>query len=142
METFIFPLHILSLIFVAWNIVLADHMGFEWIRGKISMLNKEKVSKYHIRTWIGLICMILTGSLLFWGERSYFLERIQFLIKMAFVIILICNGVVIGYLQKIAVTKKWNDLTLRQKLPLLISGAISTTAWIGAFIAAFFISGS
>ena len=86
--------------------------------------------------------MITTGLLLFWPGRSYLLERVQFFVKMAFVTTLICNGFIIGNLQKIAITHAWGDLKVSQKLPLLISGSVSTLAWLGAFTGAFYINGN
>lgn len=133
------PLHLGVLLFVAWNTFRADHLGFDWIRGKKPMLNENEVHKYHTRVWIGLAGMIATGFLMFWPMREYLLERPQFLAKISFVLALIINGFVIGRLQKVSTTRKFTDLTLKEKLPLFISGAVSTISWISAAILAFFI---
>lgn len=140
MEDFFLPLHLLSLLFVAWNVFHADHMGFDWIRGKVSVLNESVVKKYHTRTWIGLGLMIITGFILFWPMHEYLLGRTQFSIKMAFVVTLICNGFVINHLMKRATTHTFKELSFSEKLPLFISGAVSTIAWLGAAITAFFIN--
>ena len=139
METFILPLHLLSLAFVAWNVIHADHLGFSWIQGKESILDEKVVQKYHKGSWIGLGLMIVTGALLFWPLKEYLLTRPQFYIKMAFVVTLIINGLVIGTLQKTATTRRFDDLSSHEKLPLFISGAVSTLAWLGAAGMAFFL---
>lgn len=133
------PLHLLTLTFVAWNIIRADHVAFTWVRGKIDTLNKDTVRFYHRNVWIGLIGMILTGLLMFWPMREYLLSRPQFYLKMAFVFTLLVNGFVIGRLQEVATKKRFKELTTKEKLPLFISGAVSSIAWIGAGVAALFL---
>ncbi len=139
LSTIVLPLHLATLAFLAWTIFHADHLAFSWIRGKVNMLRKEDLQKYHKRTWLGLVGMIVTGFILFWPLREYLLTRPQFYAKMAFVITLIINGFVIGHLQDVA-TKKWfKQLTLKEKLPLFISGAVSTLAWLGAAAGGFYL---
>ncbi len=139
MEQLLLPLHLLSLLFVAWNILHADHMGFNWIRGKVQTLDASKVRKYHRGSWIGLSLMISTGLFLFYPLRELLVTRPQFYIKMAFVITLICNGFVIGKLQHIALEKPFASLSNSQKIPLFICGAVSTLSWLGAATMAFFL---
>lgn len=135
----VLPLHLMSLAFVAWNVVLADHMGFNWIRGKEQTLEEQKVRKYHIRTWIGLFLMIATGFTLFWPAREYLLTRTEFYVKMGFVVALFLNSFAIGRLSKISTEKTFASLSTKEKIPLIISGAISTISWIGAGIMALFL---
>ena len=135
----ILPLHLFILALTAWNIVLADHMAFSWIRGKVNMLRKEETMKYHKRMWIGLIGMIITGVMMFWPMREFLLTRPQFYVKMLFVLGLVANGFVIGKLQHVA-TKQWyKELTLKEKVPLFISGAVSTLCWLGAAVGGFYL---
>lgn len=133
------PLHLLTLAFVGYNIIRADHLGFAWISGKVSVMNEKEVRKYHIRVWAGLLGMIATGFLMFLPMREYLLSRPQFYIKMAFVLTLVVNGFIIGHLQNLATTKRYKELTTREKLPLFISGAVSTIGWLGAATMAFFL---
>mgnify|MGYP003475676622 FL=1 len=126
------PLHLLSLLYVAWNIIRADHIGLSWMRGVTPTLDEKKVSKYHKHVWIGLGLMIFTGFLLFMPMREYLLTKPQFYVKMAFVVTLICNGFVIGKLYKTATTRTYNSLTTKEKAPLFISAAISIVCWLGA----------
>jgi hypothetical protein len=140
MEKILLPLHLLTLLFITWNVFYADHMGFNWIRGKVLKLDKLTVQKYHYRVWAGLIAMIVTGFFLFWPTHEYFLGRPQFFLKMAFVLTLICNSFAVGYLQEKATTHSFKELSFSEKIPLFISGGLSTISWVGAAITAFFIS--
>lgn len=135
----VLPLHLLVLAYVAWTVYRADHMGFDWIRGKIRVLDEARVEKLHLHTWLGLTGMIVTGLLLFWPARDYLLARPQFYVKMVFVGALIINGLVIGNLQKVALRRSYAELSTREKLPLMISGAVSTLSWLGASALAFFL---
>lgn len=132
-------LHFAVLAFVAWTVFQADHLGFDWIRGKTRTLDGSKVSKLHRATWIGLAGMIMTGLLLFWPMREFLLTQPPFYVKMAFVAALLINGAVIGRLQKVATSKAYSELTAKEKLPLIISGAVSTVSWTGAAVVAFFL---
>lgn len=135
----VLPLHLLVLLYSAWNIFHADHLGFKWITGNVNVLEEKDIRKYHIRVWIGLVGMIVTGFILFWPMREFLLGRWQFLLKMSFVLALVANGVAIGFIQNVA-TKRWyKELTWRERMPLLISGAVSTAGWVGAAIMGFFI---
>lgn len=107
--------------------------------GKTGTLEESKVMKYHHRILAGLILMIITGTLLFWPAKDYLLTRPQFWVKMAFVLGLIINSFVIGSLSKIALTRTFASLSTKEKLPMLISGSVSTLCWLGAFVGAFFL---
>jgi hypothetical protein len=139
MEKILLPLHFAVLGFTAWNVIMADHMGFNWIRGKVTTLNAETVKKYHYRVWTGLGLMILTGFFLFWPLREFLLSRTQFYVKMSFVATLVINSFIIGYLQETAIKKSYASLRLSEKLPLFISGAVSTVCWILTIIAGFYL---
>ena len=133
------PLHLISLAFVLWNVLRADHAGFLWVRGIKKILDESMVRKYHRGTWIGLCCMIFTGLFLFYPMREFLLERPQFYIKMFFVVILILNGFAIGKLSNIATQKSFSSLSTKEKLPLVISGLLSTIAWLMVIASAFYL---
>lgn len=132
MSEILLPLHILSLLFIAWNVLHADHMGLNWIRGKVSKLDKDIIEKYHYRTWAGLLMMIITGLALFWPMKDFLLTLPQFYIKMAFVFTIFCNSFAIGILSKTSTTKEYSSLSMKEKIPLMISGAVSVISWLGA----------
>jgi hypothetical protein len=133
------PVHLLILVFVAWTVVHADHMGFAWVRGKVRTLDERKVARLHRHTWYGLIGMIITGVLMFIPLHTFLLARPQFYAKMAFVFALNINGFAIGRLQKVAFVKSFKELSTREKLPLMISGAVSTLCWLGAAAGGFYL---
>jgi hypothetical protein len=133
------PVHLAILAFVAWTVVHADHMAFSWIRGKVAHLDEAKVKRLHRHTWYGLLGMIVTGILMFIPLREFLLTRPQFYAKMAFVLGLVINGFVIGRLQKVAFNKTFKELTAREKIPLFISGAVSTLCWVFAAIGGFYL---
>ncbi len=135
----VLPIHLFTLGFIAWTVLCADHMAFEWMRGKTQVLDEAKVRRLHKHTWIGLCAMIATGLLMFWPIHEYLLTRPQFYAKMAFVVTLITNGFVIGHLQKVALAKSFKELTFREKLSLIISGLVSTLAWLGAAAGGFYL---
>lgn len=135
----VFPFHIASLLFVGWNVLLADHLGFTWITGKAAMLEASTVRKYHVRVSIGLGLMITTGLLLFWPAREYLLSRTQFYVKMGFVVALILNSFVINKYSLIPTTRSYASLSFSEKLPMLISGGVSTLCWFGAILGGFFL---
>lgn len=139
MPEIILPLHIAVLVFVAWQVLRADHLGLDWVRGNLRTLDAVTVAKYHRNTWIGLGGMITTGFLLFWPMREYLLTQPQFYVKMGLVALLVTNGLAIGKLQKVATSRAYRELSFKEKLPLIISGAVSTLGWVGAATIAFFL---
>ncbi len=139
LHTAVLPFHILILVYVAWTVLHADHMAFSWIRGKVNTLDEKKVNRLHRHTWYGLVGMIVTGVLMFIPLHEFLLTRPQFYVKMAFVLALVINGFVIGHLQKVAFNKSFKELTAREKIPLFISGAVSTLCWLGAAAGGFYL---
>lgn len=106
---------------------------------RIKTLEVSEAKKYYYRISTLLGLMIITGFSLFWPLREFLLTRPQFYLKMSFVIALIINSIVISYLQKIATTRSFASLTLKEKLPLFISGAFSTVCWILTATAGFYL---
>lgn len=131
--------HIISLVFSGCVILAADHDAFLWFRGKKETLNPSRVELFHILTWIGLAALIITGFFLFYPSRNFLIKSPIFILKMAFVAILIGNGFVIGSLSHVAKKRSFLSLQRGEKVALFISGALSTISWIGATITAFFI---
>ncbi len=136
---FIVPLHIAALIFSVIGIFLADHQAFNWFSGKTPTLDKKILLKYHHTVLLGLSLMIITGATLFWPMREYLLQNFVFGVKMFFVAVLIVNSFFIGRLMNVAVEKPYSMLSRRERLPLMLSGIVSTIGWLGAFISANFL---
>lgn len=132
--------HLFSLGLSVCGIILADHTGFTWIRGKVDIVRPKTLHLLHWAVGIGLGLMIGSGSVLFWLEHAYLLGTIAFYIKMAFVVALLLNSFFIERLMHTATIQPFNSLTASKKIHFYISGAISTFCWFGAFVSAFFLS--
>lgn len=139
LETVLLPVHVGILLFIFWNIFKADHSAFSWIRGKVNTLNAVKMKKLHDNVFYGLIGMTITGIGLYLPLQEKLSASPAFKIKMAFVAVLFINSFVIYKLMPTASEKKYSELSTKEKLPLLISGVVSTLSWIGALIAVMFL---
>lgn len=138
-QEIVLALHLLTLGFLALTIYQADRLGLDWIRRKELILSSEEIRRLHKRMWLGLAVMITTGFIMFWPMREYLLTRPQFYAKMTFVLSLVINGFVIGHLHKVASERPYENLTPRERVPLFISGILSTVSWVGAALLAFFL---
>lgn len=137
-------IHISILLVTAYFIIRADHAAFQWIRGSVQTLDMQRMARYHIAVALGLLGMIITGSLMVNAGASrfgieVFTSNPAFLIKMFFVSVLVINAFVISFLMKGVRGVAYSALTTKQKIPLMISGAVSTIAWLGALSMAFFL---
>lgn len=138
-ENILLPVHVGILLFIFWNIFKADHSAFSWMRGKLAILDANKMMKFHHNIFYGLIGMTITGIGLYIPLREKLSASPAFKFKMAFVIVLFINSFVIYKFMPVASNKKYSELTTKEKLPLILSGAISTLSWIGALIAVTFL---
>lgn len=138
------PIHLLILATTAYFIIRADHAAFQWVSGVIASLDMRRMVRYHIAVAIGLCGMIVTGSLMVQAGidregAEAFTSNPAFLTKMFFVALLVVNAVVISFLMRGVSGVAYGTLTTKQKIPLMISGAVSTIAWLGALSMAFFL---
>ncbi|MFM2339428.1 MAG: hypothetical protein RLZZ360_64 [Candidatus Parcubacteria bacterium] len=131
MEIEIGAFHLASLAIVALVIIIADHDGYLYMRGKKAVLNATKVKRLHQLAWVGLAGMIVTGIMLV-RQNPLVLEEPTFAVKMLMVAALLVNGFVIGRLSALSTTTPFTSLTKGQKLSLLVSGAVSVSCWLGA----------
>lgn len=136
MDTFIFYSHLVSLAIAAGGILYADSLGMKWIRGKIERLDVLDLERAHLIVSIALLLLVITGGIMFWPMRSYLLFQPLFLLKMAFVLLLILNSFVIDSMMHLSRLHSFRDLAQRQKISLFVSGAVSTVCWLGAGITA------
>lgn len=137
---FSFPIlyvHLGTLGVVVLLVLFADHQAFSWVMGHKETLNEKTLKKVHYLTLAGLVIMILSGATMAFYEWDYLVTVPAFFIKMAFVLALILNSFFIGKLMHVAIQKTFKSLSMKEKIPLLVSGAISTVSWIGAVICAF-----
>jgi hypothetical protein len=79
---------------------------------------------------------ILSGLYLFWPMREYLLSQPMFWLKIGFVAPLLLNSFAIERLLHLPTRAAFRSLSRRQKLPLMLSGAVSLVCWAGAGITA------
>lgn len=131
-----FSLHIFSLLLSFSAIAVADKQALAWLRGKVQTLNYKTLHAIHLIMWIGLVGLMATGFLMFYPMRVYLFTQPLFIIKLLFVGILVTNGILISRSLHVASKKSYTSLSFEEKVPLLVSGAISFFSWIGATILA------
>lgn len=141
MDDLLLYTHLGLLAVVLWGIVRADHAAFLWLRGRTETVSLTAARNTHVVVTLALSGLVLTGLFLFWPMREYLLGQPLFLLKMAFVAVLIINSFFIELLMPTASTKPFATLTEREKLPLMLSGAVSTLSWLGAALAAILFFG-
>ncbi len=136
MYQFVLYVHLGTLAITVVGILIADHYGLSWVRGKREALDLKQLTRLHRFVGTGLVLMILSGGYLFWQQRDYLLHEPLFLAKMAFVALLVGNSFVVGRLSTIATEQPFRDLEVRSRLLFILSGAASASGWIGAFMLA------
>lgn len=129
-------IHVAAVFFSFGVILLADKQALSWVRGTQVLLSPKRLHLYHRLMWLGLILLIATGATLFWPRAGYLLAQPLFIMKMLFVSILLVNAVLIGRLMPVAASRSFASLSRKEVLPLVASGAISMTAWVGAALVA------
>jgi hypothetical protein len=97
------------------------------------------MEKFHQIVSLGLLIIIVSGALMFWPVRDFLLYESAFQIKALFVLALIINSLVIARHMGVASAREFSQLSMRERWPLLFSGAVSTLSWVGAFVAAQFL---
>ena len=131
-------LHLLSLVITVPFILYSDHLGLKYMLGKKNTLDLSTTKKLHLAVFIGLGLLIITGAALTIPDSDYYLQEEEFLLKMFFVATLTINGLFIGKLMKLASQKTFKELTTKQQLTLLISGAVSGTCWLASLVIGYF----
>ncbi len=122
-------------------VLYSDEQGLLWMLGKKETLEPARIGLLHDVVSVGLSSIILTGGLMAMPSLTYYLHNPIFLAKMGFVGALIVNGFFIGHIAARSTTHSFASLTTRERLPLLISGAVSVLSWGGALLAGFLLGG-
>jgi len=137
-----FPLanvHVTFVFITLGLVVLADSHGLLWLLGKLETLPRQRMELLHKLIWIGLSIVLISGGGMFLLYQEYLVNITAFWIKMTFVSALLINAFFIGKLAHKSYNRPFVLLTHEERMPMFISGAISTAAWIGAFLAAQFL---
>ena len=137
----LFQIHLTILAATIIVILCTEHLGFQYVRGLRKTLNLREILVLHYLVLAGLSGMILTGFTMAYPAIGTLLSQPLFILKVSFVVILIINAIFIASLIKIATEVPFVSLTLLQKAPLIVSGALSTVGWIGAIISALLLFG-
>lgn len=126
--------HIAAMLASILFVVVADILGFLWWLGQIPKLSYKIMNSLHWLVTAGLAFSILTGTLMASTAWSYLLTQPAFVIKLVLVLTLSVNAVVIHHHLKLATEVEYCFLDKRQKNIIIISGLVSTFAWISVLI--------
>ena len=136
MENLVLYIHIAFLCVAGLGIAVADHAAFQWLTHKRDVVSKRELLFSHWTVATGLSGMVLSGLYMFWPLRGFLLGQPLFWLKMAFVAALIVNSFFIEYLMHTASHTPWKHLSYGERVPFIVSGAVSTLSWLGAFLSA------
>lgn len=129
-------LHLLSLVISYGSVIFVDFYGLFWVLGKKTKTQMIEVSKTaQILIWTGLIGLIVSGKFL---HPNFTKPLTQ--VKMLLVLIIICNGVNLHFIQKAMKSEKLETFwQLPKKLIAwsIVSITLSQLAWLGAVIIGF-----
>ena len=131
-----FTIHVLATLFSFGVVWKADKEALAWVRGKKETLSEKRMRTYHILMWVGLVALVVTGSILSYPMLGYLLSRPLFIMKILFVAVLFLNAILIGRMMRTATTQAFATLQWNDRLPLMISGAASSISWVGALVLA------
>ena len=130
MNGYAFPwletLHVFALATVFGSIALVDTrlIGFGSHRRSASKLIKELLPF----TWVGFVCAVITGSLLFTSNPYSYAESIPFLTKMGLIVLAGINMMIFHFGAYRQIDGWDNDST--PPVSVRLSGAISLCLWV------------
>lgn len=133
-------IHVTAVFATLALVIYSDVHGLLWISGKKETLPKKRMELLHRAVWIGLIVIISAGFSMFISYPEYLLSLPAFQLKLTFIFFLLLNAFVIGKHLTVSYTRSFASLPKKEKFALLLSGAVSTIGWIGAFTCAQFLS--
>ncbi|MBI3250374.1 MAG: hypothetical protein HYZ61_00765 [Candidatus Andersenbacteria bacterium] len=141
MIAYIIIFHLVGVILGAGGAVLSDAMFFSSIRDR-------KLTKTELRfmrmgshfVWAGLAILVTTGTIIFSSNPEFYMASTKFLAKVTIVSLIILNGIFI-HIWHIPRFRRHaghhlpsSDEFMRARPYLMVSGALSTTSWIWAFV--------
>lgn len=128
--------HLIILAFTAAAVITTDLYGLQWVLGKKERLNATFLRRMHALIWVGLVGMIATGLYMMIPSWEGYLSIDLFKGKMFFVVVLVINATLIGKHMHLPTTRAWKEISTKTRRALVISGFVSTTSWLGAFVLA------
>jgi len=125
--------HISAVTITIALVIMADTHGLLWLLGKMKTLPERRMRFFHAATWVGLVTTMTAGAIMFSSYPEYLLSLTAFKFKMLFVAALCINAFLIGKHMKVTFATPFSEVPDSEKRALLISGAVSTSCWIGAY---------
>jgi len=120
---------------------MSDLMFFSSVRDRrITKTELRFMRIGSLMVWAGLAVLIVSGSSLFAGRPAYYLASPKFLLKMTVVAVIVFNGVVFHRYHIPRMHRHAghhfpsSDEFMRARPWLLISGAVSFSSWLTAFL--------
>ena len=136
MYEIILGIHIASMVWNIFFVVISDLAGLRWVLGFTERVNMQFLTITHRLIWLGLAVSIFTGAYLFSTASEYLFTVPAFYSKMFFVAALLINAVVIGKHLSLAATQSFAETSGKERTILFVSGAVSTLSWVGVLVSA------
>jgi uncharacterized membrane protein len=134
-------LHVGSIVLTLLFVVYADEQGLQYLRGKRKTLQRERVRALHRIVAAGLSVIIATGALMVYQDPAFYFGQATYWVKMCFVLVLVVNACVIGFLSRFAVVTPFQELAKRDQWMLLASGGVSAFSWVATILLGLSLSG-
>lgn len=138
MEIELETIHLAILAVTVVAILIADHEGWSYMRGRKIIVDARRVHWLHMIVGVGLLGMIISGGLMVWPYKDFYFTDFVFVSKMFFVGALVINALFIGRVMQYAVEKPYAALSSRERTMLVFSGGVSVVGWVAATIIGFF----
>lgn len=132
-------IHVGSFLVNLGMVIVADGYGARWVLGQVETLHAPFMRWLHRLISVGLGVSIISGALLFSTVSDYLLTVPAFYTKLAFVAALVINAWFIGRHMEVATRTPFRSLARSERIPLYVSGVVSTASWIGVVVAAQFL---
>jgi hypothetical protein len=108
--------------------------------GKISADEMRFIRLGSAAVWLGLLILVISGSLLFQSNEARYLASSKFAVKMLVVAVIFINGLVFHFFHIPRIARSVNTplrsaTELVRYLPwLMVSGAVSVVSWFTALL--------
>lgn len=135
--------HIAGVVIGLGGAFFSDALFMASVRdGSISEAEMRRLTRVSRIVWTGLVVLFMSGIGLFLLAPAFYLASHSFLAKMTLVGILLANGILFHAVHIPWLKRRTGrpfsqavDFEFR-RLSLLVSGAISSVSWMGAFVLA------
>lgn len=125
--------HVTAVMMTLAIVIIADLHGFLWLIGKKETLPKARMELFHKLIWVGLGVTMFAGFMMFTSYPDYLLSLWAFRFKLLFVAVLVINAFFIDKHLGIASEMPFGAVPSADKKALMVSGAVSTLCWVGAY---------